>query len=133
MSDKRPKILIVEDEGPLADVLKDRFENEGFDVLTARDGAQGLMLAIDKQPAVILLDIIMPKVDGLTMLKNLRAHETGKNIRVIVMTNVNDSKEVHEALANGARDFLVKSDWVISDLVESVRHQISEPFTFGQS
>lgn len=133
MSDKRQTILIVEDEGPLSDVLKDRFENEGFDVLTASDGAQGLLAALDKQPDVILLDIIMPKVDGLTMLKQLRAQEAGRNIRVIVMTNVNDSKEVHEALANGATDFLVKSDWVIADLVASVRHQLSEPFTFGQS
>jgi DNA-binding response OmpR family regulator len=133
MSDKRQTILIVEDEGPLSDVLKDRFENEGFAVLTASDGAQGLLMALDKQPDVVLLDIIMPKVDGLTMLKELRANESGRNIRVIVMTNVSDSKEVHEALANGARDFLVKSDWVISDLVESVRRQLSEPFSFGQS
>src|SRR5882724_6302693 len=133
MADKRQKILIVEDEGPLSEVLKDRFENEGFDVLIANDGEKGLAVALEKQPDVILLDIIMPKIDGLTMLKNLRAHEAGKNIRVVVMTNVNDSKEVHEALANGARDFLVKSDWVIADLVTSVRRQLSEPFTFGES
>ena len=132
MGDKRSKILIVEDEEVLLGVLKDRFENEDFDVLVAKDGADGLMLALDKQPDVILLDIIMPKLDGLSMLKKLRTYERGKNIRVIVMTNVNDSKEVHEALANGARDFLVKSDWVISDLVTSVRNQLKEPSSFTQ-
>ena len=131
MDSQQHKILIVEDEGPLSDVLKDRFENEGFDVTIAKDGAQGLTLALEKQPEIILLDIIMPKVDGLTMLKNLRTYDKGKDIRVIVMTNVNDSKAVHEALSYGARDFLVKSDWVLSDLVASVRKQLEEPGSYA--
>ena len=129
---QRHSILIVEDEDALSDVLKDRFENEGFDVTVAKDGVSGLMTALEKQPDVTLLDIVMPKLDGLTMLKNLRTYENGKNLRVIVMTNINDSKEVHEALALGARDFMVKSDWAIADLVESVRNQIKEPFSFTE-
>lgn len=126
MSDDLAKILIVEDDEPLVEVLSERFDNEGFEVIVAKDGEQGLKAALEKQPDVILLDIIMPKLDGLTMLKQLRAHEKGKNIRVIVITNLSDSKEVHEALANGAHDFLVKSDWAIADIVESVRNQIQE-------
>ncbi len=130
MADKRHKILIVEDEEALSEILQDRFENEDFEVFVAKDGAEGLKLALDKKPDVILLDILLPKLDGLSMLKNLRTYEQGKNIRVIVTTNVNDSKEVHEALALGARDFLVKSDWVLSDLVESVRNQLDEPYRY---
>jgi DNA-binding response OmpR family regulator len=130
MSDRRNTILIVEDEEVLRGVLKDRFENEDFDVIVAKDGEEGLLTALEKQPDVILLDIIMPKMDGLAMLKKLRTYDRGKNVRVVVMTNVNDSKEVHEALANGARDFLVKSDWVIADLVTSVRNQLKEPSSF---
>ncbi len=126
MGDKRPKILIVEDDEPLVEVLSERFDNENFDVLIAKDGAQALLTALEKQPDVILLDIVMPQLDGLSMLKKLRTYENGKNIRVIVMTNLSDSKEVHEALANGAHDFLVKSDWAIADLVESVRNQLKE-------
>ena len=97
----------------------------------ARDGEKGLELALKKQPDIILLDIIMPKLDGLSLLRKLRQHDEGKHVRVIVLTNVNDTKEVHEALSLGARDFLVKSDWVISDLVESVKAQLSQPFTFN--
>lgn len=126
MSDDLAKVLIVEDDEPLVEVLSERFDNEGFEVIVAKDGEQGLKAALEKQPDVILLDIIMPKLDGLTMLKQLRAHEKGKNIRVIVITNLSDSKEVHEALANGAHDFLVKSDWAIADIVESVRNQLKE-------
>src|ERR1700747_143406 len=102
MADKRYKILIVEDEQALSEILRDRFENEGFDVVVANDGTQGLLMALEKEPDVILLDILMPKLDGLSMLKQLRTYEKGKNIRVIVTTNVNDSKEVHDALALGA-------------------------------
>ncbi|HSW37064.1 MAG TPA: response regulator [Candidatus Saccharimonadales bacterium] len=130
MNDTRPKILIVEDDETLLDVLRNRFENENFEVFIAKDGAQGLQVALDKLPHVILLDIIMPKVGGLTMLKNLRSDERGKKIRVIVSTNVNDSKEVHEALSYGAHDYLVKSDWVLSDLVAIVRKQLDEPSAF---
>lgn len=128
--DRKDKILVVEDEEALSEVLKERFENEGFDVFVARDGEKALQLAMEKQPDLILLDIIMPKLDGLSMLKQLRGFDWGKGIRVIVLTNVNDSKQVHEALSLGARDFLVKSDWLISDLVTSVRTQLKQPFTF---
>ena len=128
--DHKSKILVVEDEEALSEVLKERFENEGFEVAVARDGEKALQIAQEKQPDLILLDIIMPKLDGLSMLKQLREFEWGKNVRVIVLTNVNDSKQVHEALSLGARDFLVKSDWLISDLVSSVRTQLKQPFTF---
>lgn len=131
MADTQYKILIVEDEGPLLEVLKERFENEGYKVFTAKDGAEGLTLALDEQPDLILLDIIMPKVDGLTMLKNLRADERGRKVRVVVLTNVNDSKEVHEALAAGASDFLVKADWSVSDLVDNVRKHLEQPGDFA--
>lgn len=127
MADAPAKILIVEDDAPLAEVLQERFENEGFDVIVAKDGADGLLQALEKQPDVILLDIVMPKLDGLAMLRQLRTHENGRGIRVIVMTNLSDSKEVHEALSLGAHDFLVKSDWAIADLVASVRNQLNNP------
>ena len=131
MGDTRHKILIVEDEKALSDILSDRFENEGFDVFVANDGAQGLLLALEKEPDVILLDILMPEMDGLSMLRQLRTYDKGKQMRVVVTTNVNDSKEVHEALALGAHDFLVKSDWVLSDLVTSVRNQLEEPTQYA--
>src|ERR1700744_1984236 len=128
--DRKDKILVVEDEEALSEVLKERFENGGLEVFVARDGERAIQLAMEKLPDLILLDIIMPKLDGLSMLKRMREFDWGKNIRVIVLTNVNDSKQVHEALALGARDFLVKSDWLISDLVTSVRTQLKQPFTF---
>ncbi|HEU4965926.1 MAG TPA: response regulator [Candidatus Saccharimonadales bacterium] len=123
------KILVVEDEEVLLGVLKDRLKNEGFDVITARDGEQGLKMALEHKPDLILLDILMPKMGGITMLKNLRATPAGKDTHVIILTNVSDSKLVHEALTYGVRDFLVKSDWVLSDLVTAIRKQIDGKVT----
>jgi two-component system alkaline phosphatase synthesis response regulator PhoP len=123
------KILIVEDEEVLLGVLKDRLKSEGFNVATARDGEQGLQAALKEKPDLILLDILMPNMGGLTMLKNLRATEEGKDMRVIILTNVSDSKLVHEALTYGVRDFLVKSDWVLSDLITTIRKQLDSSVT----
>lgn len=118
------KILIVEDEGPLSDLLKDRFEDEGFKVTVANDGEKGLAMALSEKPDLILLDIIMPKINGLSMLKQLRASDSGKTVPVMVLTNLSDPESVKEALANGAHDILVKADWSIGDIVRGVKDKL---------
>ena len=81
---KTSKILIVEDERALRDILVTRFQNEGFDVISAEDGGKGLVVALEKKPDIILLDIMMPNVSGIDMLRQLRTYEDGKNMSVIV-------------------------------------------------
>lgn len=125
MQDSSKLILIVEDEPPLSEVLQDHFENEGFRIIVAKDGEEGLMLALSKKPDMILLDINLPKLNGLDMLKQLRTYEAGKSIPAIALTNLNDTKEVNEALASGVSDFLVKADWSIADVVDSVRRKLA--------
>ena len=125
MQDSSKLILIVEDEPPLSEILKDHFENEGFRIIVAKDGEEGLGLALSKKPDMILLDINLPKLNGLDMLKQLRTYEAGKSIPAIALTNLNDTKEVNEALASGVSDFLVKADWSIADVVESVRRKLT--------
>lgn len=121
---KLQKILVIEDEGPLSELLKDRFEDEGFKVTVANDGEKGLALALSEKPDIILLDIIMPRLNGLSMLKQLRSHEAGKTVPVIVLTNLSDPESVKEALAHGAYDILVKADWSIGDIVQAVREKL---------
>lgn len=125
MQDSSKLILIIEDETPLSDILRDHFELEGFQIIVAKDGEEGLRLALDKKPDIILLDIMLPKLNGLDMLKQLRTYEAGKSIPVIVLSNLNDAKEVNEALASGVGDFLVKADWAIADVVDSVRRKLA--------
>lgn len=119
-------VLIVEDETALATVLGDKLTAEGFRVLQAADGEQGLEMAVSEKPDLILLDVILPKLNGIDMLKKLRTEPAGKKIPVMMLTNLSDSKNLGEALANGAYDFLVKSDWNIDDLVQNVRAKLAQ-------
>src|SRR3989338_4953265 len=102
------KVLIVEDEIELLEVLADRFKQEGFIVLSARNGEEGLQLALEELPDIILLDLIMPKMDGMTALKKLRQDPKGKDVPVILLTNLSTSDKIAEALQNEAYDYLVK-------------------------
>ena len=118
------KVLIVEDEANLLDVLGEEFRHAGFEVLKAKDGVEGYQSATQNHPDLILIDILMPKMDGITMFKNLRAHEELRNIPGIILTNLNDSKTISNALQTGAYDYLVKSDWVPKDLVKHVKEKL---------
>jgi DNA-binding response OmpR family regulator len=119
------KILIVEDELPLAQLLSDKFLAVGYEVSMAGDGKAGLEKAESWKPDLILLDIIMPIMDGMTMLHKLRATPEGKAMPVILLTNLSDTEHVYDAMANGVFDFLVKSNWDIDDLVDEVRTRLA--------
>lgn len=124
--ENQKKILIVEDETSLRNALRDKLILEGFVVLEAKNGEEGLDVALRNHPDLILLDIIMPKMDGLTMLKKLREDVWGKNTKVILLTNLSDNEKVSEALLRGSYDYLVKSDWKIGDVVAKIRARLSE-------
>ena len=121
------KILIIEDEKSLADLLADKLRADGFEVSVAGDGEAGLKMALEWRPDAVLLDIVMPKMDGLTMLRKLREHDEGKKMQVILLTNLSDTEKVYDAMANGVFDYLVKSNWEIDDLVKEVRTKLSQP------
>ena len=124
-SGQAKKILIVEDEAQLLDVLRDEFSQAGFEVFKAKDGEEGYAVALEKRPDMILVDILMPKMDGLTMFNKMREHEELKKIPGIILTNVNDSGTISKALESGAFDFLVKSDWEPKSLVARVKEKLA--------
>ena len=115
------KILIVEDEHMVRDAIKRKLESSGFEVLEAGDGQEGLQRAESGKPDLILLDLILPLMDGLTVLEKLRGSEWGKNIPVIVLSNLSDTKTVQESKQKGVFDFLVKTDWTLDDVVSKIR------------
>lgn len=125
MSENKKKILIIEDEKPLRQALFDKFTREGFTTFQAKNGSEGLDMALKERPDLILLDIIMPKMDGLTMLKQLRSDEWGKKVPIIILTNLNDAENVAAAMEKGVYDFLVKSDWKLDELINRVKEKLS--------
>lgn len=124
MPDNKKIILVVEDELSLFNALQNKLTLAGFTVLEAKNGEEGLAVALREHPALILLDIIMPVMDGMTMLYELRKDPWGRDAKVILLTNLSDAERVAESLRLGVYDYLVKSDWKLEDLVKKVREKL---------
>jgi len=125
MSDNTKKILIVEDEDAMRHALAEKFRHSGFNVITAPDGEAGLEVANKEKPDLIMLDILMPKMDGISLTKNIREGSSwGNQVPIIMLTNLTDPDSVSEVAAFGVFDFLVKTDWKLSDVVDLVRAKL---------
>ena len=118
------KILIIEDDSSLRNVLQDKIKHEGFSVFTANDGQEGLETAIKEKPDCILLDVIMPKMSGIQMLKKLREHAWGKTVPVLLLSNDDDPEHIKETLKDNATDYLIKSDWELEDVVKKMKETL---------
>lgn len=120
-------ILVVEDDRSLRAALFKKLTSEGFSTLEAKNGTDGLELALRKKPDLILLDIVMPKMDGITMLKKLRQENAwGKNVPVIILTNLasSDEQRNQDITETEPSYYLVKSDWKIEDVIAKVRQML---------
>ena len=113
------KILIVEDERPLAHALELKFTHEGYDVTIATDGEEGLKLAKASKYSMILLDLIMPQMDGFTFMEQLK-----KKSPVIVLSNLGQDEDKERAAKLGAVDYFVKSNTPITDIIKKVKSVI---------
>lgn len=120
----KKKILIVEDEVSLLALLQQKLEKEGFVVSTAKNGQEGLKVAILEHPDLILLDIVMPVMDGITMLTELRENPWGKSVPVLIMTNLTDREKMAVGVKLDVKNYLVKSDWKLKDLIEKVKENV---------
>ncbi len=118
------KVLIVEDEMSLLKSLASGFDRAEIEVLTAQDGEVGLQVALQNHPHLILLDLLMPKMDGITMLQKLRQDSWGKNEKVIILTNLDDQKKAAEAEQYGVSDYFIKSNWNLKDVIKKVRAEL---------
>jgi two-component system alkaline phosphatase synthesis response regulator PhoP len=113
------KILVVDDEPNIVQTLQDRLETNDYHVITAANGKEGLEKAVSEKPEIILLDVIMPIMDGLEMLECLRKTEEGKNISVIMLTARSQNCDIARATACGIEDYIVKP-FDMSELLEKM-------------
>ena len=118
-------LLIVEDEGAQRKILHDYLIEKGFLVLEARDGVEGLQTAIDKHPDVILLDVRMPRMDGMTMMHKLREDSWGKNAAIIILTNY-DTSDAHlfQIIIDEPSFYIVKSNSSLDLIFEKLQEVI---------
>ncbi len=118
------KILLVEDDIALATVYRTRLELEGFEVREVHDGEKALSAALEYQPDLIVLDVMMPRVSGFDVLDILRNTPETAKIKVVMLTALSQDKDKERAQSLGADDYLVKSQVVISDVVSRVKHHL---------
>jgi len=120
------KILIVEDDEYVRGALIERLKSERFDLVTAGDGEEGLRMALAERPDLILLDIIMPKMDGMTMMKKLReSGDWGKTVPIILLTNLNADEDILKGIAADEPSYyLVKVDWTLDQIAEKVKERL---------
>jgi len=124
MNDSIKKVLIVEDDLSQRQALRDKFTKEGFTVLEAQNGEQGLEVAFKSLPDAIVLDVMMPKMDGLEMAKRLRIDEWGKMVPVLILSNAGDIEKIQQALENHIFEYFVKSDTKIETIVAQVKKMV---------
>lgn len=121
------KIIVLADNDPfITRVYKSGLEEAGYDVVVAEDGEDALAQIQSVQPALILLEIILPKLDGFTVLKTLKADATTSTIPVIVLTSLSQESDENEARTSGAVDFLVKSEVSLNDVLVRIRNVLGD-------
>ena len=122
---KKYKILLVEDDESLSNVYVTRFEAEGFDIRRAGNGEDALATAINYQPDIILLDIMMPKVDGFDVLDILKNTNKTKDLKIIMLSALSQEMDIDKAKKLGADDYLIKSEVTIADVVEKIKKELN--------
>jgi CheY-like chemotaxis protein len=118
------KILIIEDETVLIKILEEKLVAEKLKVLKAKNGKEGLATALAEKPDLILLDIVMPVMDGIAMLKKLRKDPWGETAKVIILTNLINDETISKSEKLNVSNYLIKSDWKLVDLVDKVKKQL---------
>lgn len=118
-------ILFIEDEIALQETLGSVLEEEGYKVIKALDGVRGLELAKKEKNDLILLDLVLPKMDGFEVLKSLRANAATKNIPVIILTNLENTDDIGRALELGATTYLVKANYDLEEVLKKVRETLA--------
>jgi len=125
--ENKKRILVVDDDNNLRAVLIDKLQISGFNVVGASDGREGLNKAFELHPDLILLDVLMPIMDGQEMLKKLREDEEwGKKAKVIMLTVVEDAVVIAQAVQDGSFAYLIKTDQSIDEIVEKVKGMLKK-------
>ncbi len=124
MIQRKYKVAIVEDEPFLASMYTTKFELEGFEVLRAGDGGEGLKLIKEAKPDIVLLDVVMPKMDGFEVLTTLRGEAETAKLPVILLTNLGQSSDIEKGLALGANDYIIKANYTPAQVVAKVKEHL---------
>lgn len=119
-------ILFIEDEAALQQTLGELLKEEGFNLLQAYDGEEGLKMAKENKADLILLDIILPKKQGLDILEEIKKDSKIAKVPVIVFTNLEDTKDISRAMELGADAYIVKANYTLDDTIKKIKETLSK-------
>jgi DNA-binding response OmpR family regulator len=126
MGEAKAKILIIEDDRYISKMYQLKLSLEGYDVQVAENGQQGVDKVKEFMPNIILLDILMPELDGFEVLKIVKGEETTKNIPVLIMSNLGQEDHIEKGMKLGAIGYIVKSQYTPSKVVEKIKEVLGE-------
>jgi DNA-binding response OmpR family regulator len=115
------KIMIVEDDSFVLDIYQTKLSQEGYSVIEARNGVEAMKKMEKEKPDLVLLDIVMPYMDGIEVLKKMKESDELKNVPVILLTNLSQKEEINVGLGLGASDYLIKSHFTPSEVMEKIK------------
>lgn len=118
------KILLIEDEKILVDIYKDKFEQAGFEVVLAFDVQEGLLKAKKEKPDLILLDILLPRENGIFFLQEFKNNQEISSIPVVAFSNYDDPEAKKQAVKLGVKDYLIKTNYTPAELVEKIKEYL---------
>lgn len=121
-------VLVVEDDPMYAKIYEKKFADSGFEVKVATDGEKGLTMALEEHPDIILLDLVMPRMDGMSMMKNLRQDSWGKSVPVIILTNLDaNDKILQDVIATQPAYYMMKVNSTPEDIIEKAKQILKLP------
>jgi len=126
MPKEKIKILLVEDDSFLLGMYATKFELNGYKVVMAEDGEKAVRAAVKELPDIILLDIVLPKLNGFEVLKKLKAEPATAKIPVILLTNLSQRSEIEQGLKMGAEDYLIKAHFMPSEVAEKIKKVLNK-------
>lgn len=126
MDNKNKKVLIIEDDPFIADVYVLKLESEGYDVDTAPDGLKGLDAIKKKKYDIILLDILMPNMDGFKVLEQIKMIPGFSKVPVIILTNLSQKKDIQKGIDLGASDYIIKTKFTPTEVVKTINKVLEE-------
>lgn len=125
-SEKKVKLLLVEDDPFMIDLLANQFITAGFTLILAKTGKEAVEKYLETKPDAILLDLILPDQNGFDALRQIRHDPDGANVYVIILSNLSDDSNINEAKKLGVKEYLVKANFDLSEILEKVKNVLAQ-------
>ncbi len=128
-SSQKPTVLLVEDDKFLRELIMQKLEKEGFKAQSAIEAQEAFKLIDEKKPNVVLLDLVLPGMDGFSILHRIKESPQTSDVAVIILSNLGQKEDLDRAMSEGASDYLIKANFTPGEIVEKIRNILSQKTT----